>query len=69
MLLNEISFFRYADRPNAYWTGYFTSRPALKGYVRLMSGYYAVRSLASSSSLQSVSFCRLNIMDLFLSFF
>lgn len=33
---------RYADRVNAYWTGYFTSRPALKGYVRLLSGYYLV---------------------------
>ena len=33
---------RYADRINAYWTGYFTSRPALKGYVRLLSGYYLV---------------------------
>jgi lysosomal alpha-mannosidase len=27
-------FFPYADREHAYWTGYFTSRPALKGYVR-----------------------------------
>jgi alpha-mannosidase len=23
-----------------YWTGYFTSRPALKRYVRSASGYY-----------------------------
>ncbi|KAK6920446.1 Glycoside hydrolase family 38, N-terminal domain [Dillenia turbinata] len=39
-------FFPYADRINAYWTGYFTSRPALKGYVRSMSGYYlAARQL------------------------
>ncbi|XP_073007335.1 alpha-mannosidase At3g26720-like [Typha latifolia] len=39
-------FFPYADKPNAYWTGYFTSRPALKGYVRLMSAYYlAARQL------------------------
>ncbi|RDY10272.1 putative alpha-mannosidase [Mucuna pruriens] len=39
-------YFPYADRINAYWTGYFTSRPALKGYVRLMSGYYlAARQL------------------------
>ncbi|EPS72012.1 hypothetical protein M569_02745, partial [Genlisea aurea] len=40
-------FFPYADRENAYWTGYFTSRPALKGYVRMLSGYYlAARQLA-----------------------
>ncbi|KAF6160103.1 hypothetical protein GIB67_018883 [Kingdonia uniflora] len=39
-------FFPYADRENAYWTGYFTSRPALKRYVRMMSGYYlAARQL------------------------
>ncbi|XP_054795120.1 probable alpha-mannosidase At5g13980 isoform X1 [Prosopis cineraria] len=39
-------FFPYADRVNAYWTGYFTSRPAFKYYVRLMSGYYlAARQL------------------------
>ncbi|XP_047319755.1 alpha-mannosidase [Impatiens glandulifera] len=39
-------FFPYADYTNAYWTGYFTSRPALKRYVRSLSGYYmAVRQL------------------------
>lgn len=27
-------FFPYADHPHAYWTGYFTSRVALKGLVR-----------------------------------
>lgn len=36
----------YADRRNAYWTGFFTSRPALKGYVRVLSGFYLVRFLA-----------------------
>ncbi|KAJ0047951.1 hypothetical protein Pint_16953 [Pistacia integerrima] len=35
-------FFPYADRSNAYWTGYFTSRPSFKGYVRMLSGYYVV---------------------------
>ncbi|XP_057481162.1 alpha-mannosidase At3g26720 [Actinidia eriantha] len=39
-------FFPYADRENAYWTGYFTSRAAFKGYVRMMSSYYlAARQL------------------------
>ncbi|OVA17373.1 Glycoside hydrolase family 38 [Macleaya cordata] len=39
-------FFPYADRANGYWTGYFTSRPAFKRYVRVMSGYYlAARQL------------------------
>ncbi len=32
-------FFPYADWPHAFWTGYFTSRPALKGYVRKGSGF------------------------------
>lgn len=26
--------FPYADNPHSYWTGYFTSRPALKRYIR-----------------------------------
>ncbi|CAI9113742.1 OLC1v1014408C1 [Oldenlandia corymbosa var. corymbosa] len=44
--LKTDDYFPYADRINAYWTGYFTSRPALKRYVREMSGYYlAARQL------------------------
>ncbi|XP_039823248.1 probable alpha-mannosidase At5g13980 isoform X5 [Panicum virgatum] len=44
--LKTNDFFPYADNPNAYWTGYFTSRSALKRYVRMMSGYYlAARQL------------------------
>ncbi|KAL3512072.1 hypothetical protein ACH5RR_024789 [Cinchona calisaya] len=39
-------YFPYADRINGYWTGYFTSRPAIKRYVRMLSGYYvAARQL------------------------
>ncbi|KAJ1295938.1 hypothetical protein BS78_01G260800 [Paspalum vaginatum] len=33
-------YFPYADSNNAYWTGYFTSRPTFKRYVRVYSGYY-----------------------------
>ncbi|KAK4846372.1 hypothetical protein QYF36_016462 [Acer negundo] len=44
--LKTEDYFPYADNVNAYWTGYFTSRPALKGYVRTMSAYYlAARQL------------------------
>ena len=32
--LKNYDFFPYADNPKAYWTGYFTSRPYLKGLVR-----------------------------------
>ncbi|KAI5069031.1 hypothetical protein GOP47_0015332 [Adiantum capillus-veneris] len=35
-------YFPYADSENGYWTGYFTSRPALKGYVRKLSAYLQV---------------------------
>ncbi|KAF0929308.1 hypothetical protein E2562_019891 [Oryza meyeriana var. granulata] len=39
-------YFPYADSANAYWTGYFTSRPTFKRYVRMISGYYlAARQL------------------------
>ncbi|XP_052196024.1 alpha-mannosidase [Diospyros lotus] len=44
--LKADDYFPYADNINAYWTGFFTSRPALKGYVRILSGYYlAARQL------------------------
>jgi len=32
-------FFPYADCPNCMWSGYFTSRPTVKRYVRKMSHY------------------------------
>ena len=35
--LKTDDFFPYADCPGCFWTGYFTSRPALKGYVREMN--------------------------------
>ncbi|KAI3665362.1 hypothetical protein L6452_43986 [Arctium lappa] len=44
--LKTDDYFPYADGEDAYWTGYFTSRPALKGYIRSLSGYYlAARQL------------------------
>ncbi|XP_019182706.1 PREDICTED: alpha-mannosidase-like [Ipomoea nil] len=44
--LKTDDYFPYADRENAYWTGFFTSRPAFKRYVRMLSGYYlAARQL------------------------
>ncbi|XP_047309864.1 probable alpha-mannosidase At5g13980 [Impatiens glandulifera] len=44
--LKTDDYFPYADQPGGYWTGYYTSKPSLKGYVRAMSGYYmAARQL------------------------
>jgi len=37
--LKTDDLFPYADNPHGYWTGYFTSRPALKRYVRQGSWY------------------------------
>ena len=35
-------FFPYASNAHTYWTGYFTSRPALKGYVRQLNNFLQV---------------------------
>ncbi|KAI3929113.1 hypothetical protein MKW92_027696 [Papaver armeniacum] len=52
--LKTDDYFPYADGANAYWTGYFTSRPALKRYVRVLSGYYlAARQLEFLSGRRS----------------
>ncbi|OQR97299.1 lysosomal alpha-mannosidase [Achlya hypogyna] len=53
-------FFPYADQPNAYWTGYFTSRPALKRFARVANGVLqAMRQLevqaAKSSQLMHLT--------------
>jgi alpha-mannosidase len=32
-------FFPYADTPHSYWTGYFSSRAASKGYIRSATAY------------------------------
>ncbi|XP_009386958.2 alpha-mannosidase isoform X1 [Musa acuminata AAA Group] len=40
--LKTDDYFPYSDSENAYWTGYFTSRPTFKRYVRTLSGYYQV---------------------------
>jgi len=49
----EDDWFPYADSAHAFWTGYFTSRPALKGYVRSTSNYLQIcRQLELQSSKQ-----------------
>lgn len=41
-------FFPYRDNPHAAWTGYFTSRPALKGYVRYAGNVMRAAGLADA---------------------
>ena len=49
-------FFPYAHRPHAFLTGYFTSRAALKGYVRRVNNFLQiVRQLAALSRLNNGS--------------
>jgi hypothetical protein len=38
---NNADFFPYADGEHQFWTGYFTSRPALKRYVRSSSSFFS----------------------------
>lgn len=40
--LKTDDFFPYADGPHRFWSGYFTSRPALKRYVRDSSAFLQV---------------------------
>jgi len=35
--VREGDFFPYADKAHAYWTGFYSSRPTLKGYAREMN--------------------------------
>eukprot|EP00047_Mylnosiga_fluctuans_P023990 m.150634 g.150634 ORF g.150634 m.150634 type:complete len:975 (+) comp9747_c0_seq2:15-2939(+) len=49
-------FFPYADRPHSFWSGYFTSRPAVKGYVRTSSNYLqACRQLEAQVNVSATS--------------
>ena len=40
--LKTDDLFPYADGPHSYWTGFYTSRPALKRYIRLNSAFLQV---------------------------
>jgi hypothetical protein len=52
----EDDFFPYADNDHAMWTGYFTSRTALKGFVRDFSRFaQAARKHISELKISNVS--------------
>ena len=40
----HIDFYPYADKEYAYWTGYYTSRPYLKGITKHLSNLYLTAS-------------------------
>mmetsp|Transcript_8010 Transcript_8010/g.19258 ORF Transcript_8010/g.19258 Transcript_8010/m.19258 type:complete len:1447 (-) Transcript_8010:53-4393(-) len=47
-------FFPYADRPHGYWTGYFSSRPALKRMIREFSNYFQIfKTFAALSGVKN----------------
>lgn len=49
-------FFPYASGDHSYWTGYFTSKPGLKGLVRKTSEFLQLtRSLSSLSNASFIS--------------
>ena len=49
--LKSGDFFPYKWDEHQYWTGYYTSRPTLKGFIRRGGEYLrAARSLAASLS-------------------
>lgn len=49
-------FFPYADGPHQFWTGYFTSRPALKDQVRQMSARHnAIRQVQAFAGYKNFS--------------
>lgn len=40
--MKQDDFFPYADGPHKFWTGFFSSRPALKRYERLSYNFLQV---------------------------
>ena len=58
-------FFPYAHRPHSFWTGYFTSRTALKDFVRKTNNYLqSVRQLAALAQLNDTdTFNSLNTLE------
>jgi lysosomal alpha-mannosidase len=53
--LNKYDFFPYADGIDAYWSGYFTSRPSVKGYVRSSGAVLHATDKLFSSALGVLS--------------
>ena len=54
-------FFPYSDRPNGFWTGYFTSRPALKRLERVGSSF--LLAARQTRALQGAEAASLDVLD------
>lgn len=59
--LKTDDFFPYADNAHDFWTGYFTSRPALKRYERISNSnlqvLWGLHSAGRFCCLLSITFC------------
>ncbi|XP_039820492.1 alpha-mannosidase-like isoform X4 [Panicum virgatum] len=63
-LVKYDDYFPYADSTNAYWTGYYTSRPTFKRYVRMLSGYYlAARQVEFFVGMDHIGLFTSNLED------
>lgn len=58
--VKEDDFFPYADGPHMFWTGYFSSRPALKRYERLSYNFLQVSEHVGIQEAQR-SLCPANL--------
>ncbi|VDP44385.1 unnamed protein product [Schistosoma mattheei] len=56
-------FFPYASGPHSYWTGYYTSRPALKYYVRQASNLLSMCEQVSTNIIVHLHVDRLSQMN------
>ena len=61
--LQSDDFFPYASWPHAVWSGYFTSRPALKGFVRYSSNFLQVASFLWMKVIWTISSLSINQRD------
>jgi len=48
--INQEDFFGYKDREDAFWAGFYTSHPAVKGYVRKMTALARFAELVYSTT-------------------
>lgn len=59
-------FFPYATDPHAYWTGYYTSRPAFKGYTKITNNILQIgKQLTVYSNLSAQNDDRLSVLRRF----